>query len=51
MDEPIKVFPDEEDCEAYFICRHGSLFRKTCAPGFKFDRDNLNCNVPDKVDC
>lgn len=49
-EETIKIVPDDEDCNAYFVCTLGEPVRETCAPGLVFDLTINDCNLPENSD-
>lgn len=42
--------PNNDDCNAYYICMNGEPVAQTCYPGYVFDISIDSCNVPENTD-
>lgn len=45
------LFPYIKDCRSFLNCWHGRSVIQTCGPGTAFNPDNLECDIPEKVNC
>lgn len=51
IDNELHLFPSAVDCERYFICHNGRVFRMQCKPGFHFNAAANYCDVPNEAGC
>lgn len=52
--EPKGFFPDQEQCDLYYVCLDGKAEEKLCKDGLVFRDDNPKkelCDIPANVPC
>ena len=45
------IFPDPDDCEAFYKCIHSQPFLFHCPSGLAFNAELRVCDLPDVVGC
>ncbi|UYV70525.1 hypothetical protein LAZ67_7003416 [Cordylochernes scorpioides] len=45
------IFPSQERCDQYFLCRSGKAYLFTCSPGLLFSQDMMSCDYEEFVSC
>lgn len=45
------VFPDQTDCDSFFICQRGATTQQKCQPGTSFDLNLYYCVPSHATNC
>lgn len=45
------VFPDQKDCDSFYICQRGATTQQNCQPGTSFDLNLYYCVPSHATNC
>lgn len=51
VDGEVTMYPNDSDCNIYYICLEGEPIEQSCPPTLHFDSINQRCDYPEKANC
>lgn len=52
-DDPTNLifYPSEIRCDWYYLCSSGKPFKLSCAPGYHWNQQLFQCDIPENANC